>query len=798
VKLVITTSDSTSAGAEEKLTDAERALLVGAGTGAIAGPLGNDPDLYNLATVAKWDPRRNIRADFLASLMTGDRVPPGGQIRSIKVRGARIIGRLDLETRKLACPVLLRECYFDEPPNLDEAEAVSIRLLGCHLPGLTAERLQATGNVEMSDGFRSSGEVRMLGARIGGMLDFSGAFLENPDGRVLTADGLTVGQTMWCEPGFTARGEVMLTGARIGDQLHFGGATLENGHGPALRADGLTVGQSMYCGRGFSARGEVRLTGAHIGGQLTFRGAALENRLGAALHADLLTVDQGMLCDEGFTAQGEVRLVGAHITGQMILNGAVLESGAGNALLADGLTVTQHMHCTEGFTARGKVKLTGAHIGGELGFRGAALENRDGIALHADGLAVDQDMLCDEGFTATGEVELAGAHIGGCLSFRRATLNNEKGRALFAGRLTVEQTMYCDEGFTAYGEVLLAGAHIAGQLGLRRATLENQGGSALNADGLTVDRGMHCDSGFTAHGGVLLRNAHIGEELTFNGAILENQNDLALNASRLTVDGDVLCQGDFTARGELRLEDAHIAGQLGFAGATLLNPGGLVLDLEGAGIGTLFLPDTKPDGAIDVSGTTVEALDDVETGWPDMLFLRGFIYGSLLNQHIDSGARLRWLTLQPGRFDPQPYDQLADAYRRAGNGSWERKVLIAKERRRRRAYSPLSWLWYLTVGYGYRTWQALIWLAGLAVAGTVVYGQAYPAHMVAVAVHPPAFQPLIYALDVLVPVVGLGQKSAWQPAGTGLVWFSFGLTVAGWVLATAVAAGLSGVLKRTQ
>lgn len=60
--------------------------------------------------------------------------------------------------------------------------------------------------------------------------------------------------------------------------------------------------------------------------------------------------------------------------------------------------------------------------------------------------------------------------------------------------------------------------------------------------------------------------------------------------------------------------------------------------------------------------------------------------------------------------------------------------------RRRREYGPLSWLWYLTVGYGCRTWQALIWLAGLAVAGTVVQGQAYPAHMVAVTAHPSAFQ----------------------------------------------------------
>ena len=46
--------------------------------------------------------------------------------------------------------------------------------------------------------------------------------------------------------------------------------------------------------------------------------------------------------------------------------------------------------------------------------------------------------------------------------------------------------------------------------------------------------------------------------------------------------------------------------------------------------------------------------------------------------------------------------------------------------------------------------------------------------------------------------VGLGQETVSRPVGSGLVWFNFGLTLAGWVLATAVAAGLSGVLKRSQ
>ena len=47
----------------------------------------------------------------------------------------------------------------------------------------------------------------------------------------------------------------------------------------------------------------------------------------------------------------------------------------------------------------------------------------------------------------------------------------------------------------------------------------------------------------------------------------------------------------------------------------------------------------------------------------------------------------------------------------------------------------------------------------------------------------------------MLPIVNLGQKNAWQPQGAALYW-SWALTGAGWVLTTAVVAGLAGILKR--
>jgi hypothetical protein len=50
-------------------------------------------------------------------------------------------------------------------------------------------------------------------------------------------------------------------------------------------------------------------------------------------------------------------------------------------------------------------------------------------------------------------------------------------------------------------------------------------------------------------------------------------------------------------------------------------------------------------------------------------------------------------------------------------------------------------------------------------------------------------------LDVLLPIVDLGQQKAWQPQGLAL-YTSWTLIAAGWLLATTVVAGLTGLIKR--
>ena len=317
--------------------------------------------------------------------------------------------------------------------------------------------------------------------------------------------------------------------------------------------------------------------------------------------------------------------------------------------------------------------------------------------------------------------------------------------ALTARQLRTTGDVQLGDGFTTRGQVHLAGAHIGGQLNLTRAVLENGNRTALDGNGLTVEQGMVCSQGFSAHGEVKLAGAHIGGQLNLTAATLTNENGTALDGNGLTVDRDMVCSQGFSAHGEVNLVNAKVGS---------------------------FLDDPA--------------------SWPLTMRLRGFVYDTLDNDQASVRQRLDWISRDAGGYVPQVYDQLATAYRNAGREGEARRVAIAKQRRRRNALNPLNWLWYATVGYGYRTWLAGAWLVAFLAVGTWMFSRA---HMIATSAHPPAFHPFAYAVDVIVPIVGLGQKSAWEPQGTALYW-SWALTGAGWVLTTAVVAGLTGILKR--
>ena len=184
-----------------------------------------------------------------------------------------------------------------------------------------ADGIEVGGDVRMAEGFQSSGEVRLLGAKIGGQFVCSGGVFANPGGTALYADGIKVGGDVGMAEGFRSSGEVRLLGAKIDGQWACDGGAFANPRGDALSADGIEVSGAVRMAKGFRSSSEVRLLGAKIGGQFVCDGGIFDNPGGDALSAQGVEVQDGVYLR--CSVQGLVSLRRATFHSALYLGGAI-------------------------------------------------------------------------------------------------------------------------------------------------------------------------------------------------------------------------------------------------------------------------------------------------------------------------------------------------------------------------------------------------------------------------------------------------------------------------------------------
>ncbi|GGX95560.1 oxidoreductase [Streptomyces hiroshimensis] len=379
------------------------------------------------------------------------------------------------------------------------------------------------------------------------------------------------------------------------------------------------------------------------------------------------------------------------------------------------------------------IRLTDAQIGTDLLLNQLVVRaDRRGVSIAADGISVGQDLQA-EMMRSYGELSMRAATIGVSLSLRGSTLSNPQGRRAFnAPQLTVERTLY------------LTGAGVGGYP-FATGTTPPYGITTTPQHGIRTQA-------FECRGGVRLDDGRFGDAVDFSEArfVLESDQELSLRRVQTP---------------ELR-----------------------------------FLGEWVQRGRVVLSGTRVSNLVDRYASWPGpgSLVMAGFSYETLIPLgHFPLGLRLEWVAAATPEYAPEPYEQLAGALRDSGEDADARAVLLAKQRRRRETLPPAGKAWgYLQdwmVAYGYRPGRAAVWMAVLWAAATV-YFTWRPVPPLKEG-EGPAWNPGLYALDLLVPVIDLGQGNAWRPTGAAQ-WVVTALILLGWVLATTVAAGASRLLRR--
>ncbi|GLX01605.1 hypothetical protein [Microtetraspora sp. NBRC 16547] len=430
----------------------------------------------------------------------------------------------------------------------------------------------------------------------------------------------------------------------------------------------------------------------------------------------------------------------------------------------------------------------------------------------------------------TSKLHLLNCYIPGAVSLNDARTRGVRFRGcdirrFKAGRAVIDGLFDLD-GSTIRAGVRLDNTRVTGQFRLSRATIgtpedvsrgsesfledtrapysreetETRGlarsHTALWAGGLTVDGGAFL-RGLRSTGTLRLIGARFNSGIYLQRSVIATAcrpaGAYAVHADHLQATTVEFSEG-FTAEGGIRLRGARITGVLSFNRATLKAPG-RALHLSHMQVDELILTPASVEGEINLGYSRIGVLLDRPDCYPGAVHLNETTYESLRGPARLSD-RLAWLRRDPDGYRPQPYEQLAAYFRRIGHESDARRVLLAKQRSRRRTLRLpgrlWGWLLDVMVGYGYRPWLAGVWATLLLALGTAVFSAHHPSQIGLDERR--SFSPLLYTLDLLAPVSLFDQRGAWEPVGW-TQWLAGGLIAAGWILATALIAGATRVLR---
>jgi hypothetical protein len=422
-----------------------------------------------------------------------------------------------------------------------------------------------------------------------------------------------------------------------------------------------------------------------------------------------------------------------------------------------------------------------------------------------------------DGFRSTGKVSLGGAKIGGNLDCSNGRFDNPGKEAIDCEGAEVRGHVWLKGDFIARGKVTLSRIHVRGVLSCE-GRFENPGGYAISCYGADIQGFLLMGGSFHARGEVWLAFSSIGGNFGCSGGFFENPEGLALDCEGLNVRGSVFFSRGFHIVGQLRLVAARIDRDLTFAGGVF----GDVAKNENASIdlsrseirGSIIFGEIEGRlTSFGLRAASTNALIDDRESWrrADAIVLDGFKYERFLDweftfkkiQHLtptDAPTRIEWLDRQrpdhlKENFKSQPWEHLVGVLRATGQFEQARIVAIAKQDRLRAAdqISGLAGafhdLYGALYGYGYRPTRLLIcviavWImCGLAFMAAAEQGVMVPTdkrlmreastlcpaqkrtwtNCPQVALEYSAFNPFIYSLDLIVPLVSLQHAKDWQP-----------------------------------
>jgi len=216
---------------------------------------------------------------------------------------------------------------------------------------------------------------------------------------------------------------------------------------------------------------------SHFAGRISFRDAVtksltLSSSRVQSIDAESAQIRGSVFLEDGFRSIAGASLAFATIGGSLSCSGSLLNGGSGLALTGNEARITGDVELADSFLGQGGVSLSGAKIEGKLHCARGQFQNRtedgSGVALGCDDVEIMGGARLIGGFRSEGLVSFSGAQIGGSFDCSGGTFLNRtadgKGEALSLASAKIAESVWLRDGFSAEGKVRLYGTHVAGNV----------------------------------------------------------------------------------------------------------------------------------------------------------------------------------------------------------------------------------------------------------------------------------------------------------------------------------------------
>ena len=756
--------------------------------------------------------------------------------RGIQINGVSITD-LDLEDLSVAFSISLINCKLEGDIILRDADVKNIYLENCIVNRIMADRINVRGFLTIYRSRVLFG-ISIKNGRISGEIDFSQSiFYPARDSELKTALDLSmsyIGGSVSFDSG-RLLGRANLSIVKIGGFLSFESTLFLNKNSAAIAAFHSCIEGSVFLQRS-KISGVIDFDISDIHGTFFLDNALLRNGLGKwALFAQRARIKDSIsfLCTK---ITGAVNIDSATVEGDLNFNGAYLNAGKGYVALeatnirVGGSVLLNRSNNRDRFRCTGELNFSGAQIDGNVNVNEAAMHNKGSLTLNLSSAIIKQSIIGSNRFLSNGQVSLAAIQIQGNINLSGSVIKNRNSDSIDISGAVVKGQLNL-RNCRAEGRVLLAISVVNSDVNLGGGVFSNEEGVSIFADRFRVESSVFLD-GLQSLGHIRMVNGRISGSLECFGVRFQQKiintdrtiGAIAFEASFLHIGSSVFFIGDKKAieiEGMIVFNGSEIGKNFYFSNAEFQGQNESGLDLSNAKIAQLCMWNPSH-----INNDTFLNLNDASVGqfWDlstlkiadGQLKLNGFKYERLSSLEGGDAVNLDWLLKRKDQQNPQPFEQLASVLRSNGREKLAKRVIIERERARRRNLPVFArfWNWFLDVSirYGYRPSRPVILGAVFWIMGVFIYDWGYKKGLYISKNEESKIVPfsaLLYSLDSFLPFIDYHQEDARLPnanivcandkiyyCGTVLSIYHWIHVTMGWVLGTLFVLSFTNLVRR--